>query len=75
MNIKKIVKDWLGFWNSLNYGPKGAFAGFVIALGYFLVPWILKLLLVILIIAAVTLIGAGIGEIVGWLIKLLKKRK
>ena len=75
MSIKKIVKEWWDFWDCLNYGPKGAFVGFVIALGYYVVPWLLKLILAILIIGVVTLFGALVGEIAGWLIKLVKKKK
>ena len=75
MSIKKIVKEWWDFWDSLNYGPKGAFVGFVIAFAYYVVPWLLRLILAIMVIAAVTLAGALVGEIIGWLIKLVKKRK
>ena len=75
MGLKKIVKDWGSFWDSLNYGPKGAFVAFVLAMAYYVVPWLLKLLLAILIITVVTLAGALIGEFVGLIIKLIKKKK
>ena len=75
MGLKKIIKEWWSFWDSLNYGPKGAFVGFVIAFAYYVVPWLLKLILAIMVIAAVTLAGALVGEIVGWFIKLVKKKK
>lgn len=75
MNLKKILKEWLDFWHSLDYGPKGAFVGLVLAAGYFVVPWIFKLLLGIIIIAVVMLLGALVGEIMGWFIRLLKKKK
>jgi len=70
-----MVKEWWSFWDSLEYGPKGAFVGFVLAMAYYLVPWLLRLLLAILIITAVTLAGALVGEIFGWLVRLIKKRK
>ena len=75
MSLKKIVKEWWSFWDSLDYGPKGAFIGFVIAMAYYVVPWLLKLLLAILIITVVTLLGALVGEIAGWIIRLVKKKK
>lgn len=75
MGIKKMVKDWWTFWDSLDYGPKGAFVGFVLAMAYYVVPWLLRLILAILIIIAVTLAGALIGEIIGWLIRLVKRKK
>ena len=75
MGIKKMVKEWWAFWDSLNYGPKGAFLGFVIAFAYYVVPWLLRLILAILVILAVTLAGALIGEIFGFLVGLVKKKK
>ena len=73
------ISSWRMFWNNLEYGPRGALIGFLIAVTYFfiiiIVPLIIKFLAIIFAILLVTLLGTIIGSLLGWITGQYKKKR
>jgi len=73
------ISGWRMFWDNLEWGPRGALLAFLVAIFYYFItivgPLILNTLYVIFAVLLITLFGAFIGSIIGWVISVYKKRK
>ena len=69
------ISTWMGFWKSLDYGPKGSFIAFALALIVLVGPLVLKLLFYIIIVVICMALGGLIGALIGWIINGSKKSR